>query len=81
MVGGEEVCADRHAEAGQATSLDLVSVQVVLVHGVDMGAAYGAAAAAIPTDRPAPLVSAAFVPALGVPGALVEVSALAAGVR
>jgi len=67
--------------AADASMADVVSMTVVLVDGVDIDAAYGAAAASIPTDRPAPLVTAAFVPALGVPGALVEVSALAAVVR
>jgi enamine deaminase RidA (YjgF/YER057c/UK114 family) len=67
--------------AADASMADVVSMTVVLVDGIDINAAYGAAAASIPTDRPAPLVSAAFVPALGVPGALVEVSALAAVVR
>jgi len=67
--------------AADASMADVVSMTVALVDGVDIDAAYGAAAASIPTDRPAPLVTAAFVPALGVPGALVEVSALAAVVR
>lgn len=68
-------------EAAGAGLDDLVSVTVLLVDGVDIQSAYAAAAAALPrTDTP-PLVTAAIVAALGVPGALVEVSAVAAVAR
>jgi enamine deaminase RidA (YjgF/YER057c/UK114 family) len=56
----------------------LVSVFVLLVEGVDVQAAYGAAAAALRAATTPPLVSAALVSGLGVRGALVEVSAVAA---
>jgi enamine deaminase RidA (YjgF/YER057c/UK114 family) len=56
----------------------LVSVTVVLVAGVDVQAAYGAAAPFLAAATRPPLVSAALVSGLGVPGALVEVSAVAA---
>ena len=67
--------------AADATVEDLVSLTVVLVEGVDLRAAYGAAARSLVAGDRAPLVTAAVVRGLGVPGALVEVSALAAVVR
>jgi len=48
------------------------------VDGTDLGNAYGEAAAALGDNPEPPLVTAAIVPRLGVPGALVEVSAIAA---
>jgi len=48
------------------------------VEGVDVQAAYAAAAATLGPTKTPPLVSAAIVSGLGVPGALVEVSAVAA---
>jgi len=56
----------------------LVSVLVMLVEGVDVQAAYAAAAATLGSAKAPPLVSAAIVSGLGVPGAMVEVSAIAA---
>jgi enamine deaminase RidA (YjgF/YER057c/UK114 family) len=56
----------------------LVSVLVMLVDGVDVQAAYAAAAATLGSAKAPPLVSAAIVSGLGVPGAMVEVSAIAA---
>jgi enamine deaminase RidA (YjgF/YER057c/UK114 family) len=67
--------------AADATMDDLVSLTVLLVEGVDLRAGYGAAARNLPAGDRAPLVTAAIVRALAVPGALVEVSALAAVVR
>lgn len=67
--------------AAGATFADLVSVFVVLVDGVDVGAAYGAAAPHLGGGDTPPLVSAIMVSALGVRGALVEVSASAAVLR
>jgi len=55
-----------------------VSVLVLLVEGVDVQAAYAAAAATLGSAKTPPLVSAAIVSGLGVPGAMVEVSAIAA---
>lgn len=87
LVGGDDPAAQttqvmtnlRTAlEAAGATLDDLVSVTVLLVEGSDINAAYGAAAAALPRTETPPLVTAAIVPALGMPGALVEVSAVAA---
>lgn len=65
-------------EAAGATFADLIGLSVVLVDGVDLRAAYGAAAAHLAGGDPPPLVSVSMVAALAVPGALVEVSASAA---
>ena len=68
-------------EAAGATMADLVSLTVLLVDGVDLLAGYQAAARRLTTGDGAPLVTAAIVRALAVPGALVEVSAVAAVLR
>ena len=60
---------------------DLISVTVLFVDGVDVNAAYQAAAPVFAGMSVPPLVTSAQVAALGVPGALVEVSAVAAVVR
>jgi len=65
-------------EAAGASLADVVSVSVLLVEGVDVAAAYGAASESLAGLETPPLVTAALVSALGVPGALVEVSAIAA---
>jgi enamine deaminase RidA (YjgF/YER057c/UK114 family) len=90
LVGGDDAAAQtRQVMTNLATALEavgvgiehLVQVTVLLVDGVDVQAAYGAAAASLATATTPPLVTAALVSALGVPGALVEVSAVAAVVR
>ncbi len=90
IVGGSDVAAQtERVMANLATALaaaglgieHLLHVSVVLVEGVDVAAAYGAAAGALAAVAEPPLVSAAIVAALGVPGALVEVSAVAAVIR
>jgi enamine deaminase RidA (YjgF/YER057c/UK114 family) len=63
-------------DAAGATVHDLVQVSILFVDGVDLNAAYPVAAAAL--DGAAPLVVAARVAGLGVPGTLLEVSAVAA---
>ena len=87
LVGGADVAAQtRRVMANLSTALaaadagmqDLVSVTVVLVEGVDVQEAYAAAAPSLVTAKTPPLVSALLVSGLGVPGALVEVSAVAA---
>ncbi len=87
LVGGTDVAAQtQQVMANLSTALaaagagiqDLVSVTVVLVDGVDVQSAYAAAAPALATAKTPPLVSALLVSRLGVPGALVEVSAVAA---
>lgn len=85
LVGGDDVVAQTEqvmanlrvalAAAG-ATVHDLVMVTVLLVEGVDLNQAYPVAAAAL--AGAAPLVTAMRVAGLGVPGALIEVSAIAA---
>lgn len=90
LVGGDDVGAQtRRVMENLTTALaaagagveHLVSVTVVLVEGVDINAAYGAASASLAGLSEPPLVMGMFVRGLGVPGALVEVSALAAVVR
>jgi enamine deaminase RidA (YjgF/YER057c/UK114 family) len=66
--------------AAGATLADVVQWTVMIVDGVDLRAAYGAIAADLASDMP-PLVLSARVAGLGVPGALVEISAIAAVVR
>jgi enamine deaminase RidA (YjgF/YER057c/UK114 family) len=85
LVGGTDVAAQTRktmenlrtalAAAG-ATVHDLVMVTVLLVDGSDLAAAYPAAAEGL--EGASPLVTAAMVAGLGVPGALVEVGAVAA---
>lgn len=62
--------------AAGASVHDLVMVTVLFVDGVDLNEAYPVAAAGL--EGAAPLVLGARVAGLGVPGALVEVSAVAA---
>ncbi|WP_332760613.1 RidA family protein [Pseudarthrobacter sp.] len=66
--------------AAGATLGDVVQWTVLFVDGVDLAAAYGAIASELASDEPA-LVTGARVAALGVPGALVEISAVAAVMR
>ena len=67
-------------ESVGATFDDVVQWTVLFVDGVDLAAAYGAIAADLASAEP-PLVTSARVAGLGVPGALVEISAIAAYVR
>jgi len=89
LVGGDDVAAQSTravanaitalAAAG-ATADDVVQWTVMFVDGVDLAAAYGAVASTLASEEP-PLVLSARVSGLGVPGVLVEVSAIAAVVR
>ncbi|WP_457962278.1 Rid family hydrolase [Arthrobacter sp. D1-29] len=63
--------------AAGATLSDVVQWTVLFVDGADLAAGYGAIAPELASDEPA-LVTAARVAGLGVPGALVEISAVAA---
>lgn len=63
--------------AAGATLDDVLQWTVLFVDGADLGAGYGAIASELASDQPA-LVTAARVSGLGVPGALVEISAIAA---
>ncbi|MGX1161212.1 enamine deaminase RidA (YjgF/YER057c/UK114 family) [Arthrobacter sp. SLBN-100] len=63
--------------AAGATLGDVVQWTVLFVDGADIAGGYRAIAAELASDEPA-LVTAALVAGLGVPGALVEISAVAA---
>jgi enamine deaminase RidA (YjgF/YER057c/UK114 family) len=65
-------------EAAGATLADVLQWTVYISADADLGAAYGAIAPRLATGGAPPLVSAALVAGLGVPGALIEVSAIAA---
>ncbi len=67
--------------AADAEMSDLVSLSIAMVEGTDLQAGYAAAAPHLAGNQPPPLVSAVLVPRLAVPGALIELSALAATVR
>jgi enamine deaminase RidA (YjgF/YER057c/UK114 family) len=67
--------------AADAEMSDLVSLSIALVEGTDLRAGYAAAASHLAGNQPPPLVSAVIVPQLAVPGAMIELSALAATVR
>jgi enamine deaminase RidA (YjgF/YER057c/UK114 family) len=85
LVGGDDVAAQTQqvmanlhvalAAAG-ASVQDLVMMTILLVEGADLAAAYPVAAAEL--AGAAPPVVAVRVAGLGVPGALLEVSAVAA---
>lgn len=66
--------------AAGATISDVVQWTVLFVDGVDLAAGYQAIASELASDAPA-LVTGARVAGLGVPGALVEIAAIAAVVR
>lgn len=65
--------------AAGASVHDIVLLSVQLVAGADLGSAYPAAAEALAGATPPVTVS--MVSALAVPGALIEVSAIAAVIR
>lgn len=72
----------RTALAAAGASLDdVISWTVLLGASADLGAAYGAIAPTLAREGAPPLVTAARVAGLGVPGALIEVSAVAAVLR
>jgi len=86
LIGGTDVAAQSTRalanaktalEAAGATLADVVQWTVLFVDGVDIAAAYGAIAGDLASDEPA-LITAARVVGLGVPGALVEIAAIAA---
>ena len=64
--------------AAGASLADVFSWTVLIHVDADLGAAYGAIAPRLARDGAPPLVTAARVAGLGVPGALIEVSAIAA---
>jgi len=60
---------------------DVISWTIHIHQDADLRAAYGAVASTLARDGAPPLVTAALVAGLGVPGALIEVSAIAAVIR
>ncbi|MBT0994976.1 RidA family protein [Cellulomonas sp. DKR-3] len=68
-------------EAAGASLADVVLWTVLIDQSADLRAAYGAIAPRLARAGAPPLVTAALVAGLGVPGALIEVSATAAVVR
>jgi enamine deaminase RidA (YjgF/YER057c/UK114 family) len=87
IVGGDDPAAQTRKtmanlvtalEAAGASLDDVISMTVLMVDGIDLAASYAAAAETLAALETPPLVTAAMVSALGVPGALVEVSAIAA---
>jgi enamine deaminase RidA (YjgF/YER057c/UK114 family) len=90
LVGGDDVGAQttqvmsnlRLALAAAGASMsDVVSLTLFAVDGIDLTAGYAVAAQSLDSEADPPLIAAAMVPSLGVPGALVELSAIAAVVR
>lgn len=65
-------------KAAGASLADVVQWSVLITADADLGAAYGAIAPRLAGTGAPPLVTAARVTGLGVPGALIEVSAIAA---
>lgn len=65
-------------EAAGATLADVVQWTVLIHEDADLGAAYGAIAPRLAAGGAPPLVIAARVAGLGVPGALIEIAAIAA---
>lgn len=70
--------AEAALAAAGASLGDVVQWVVLLDDGADLGAAYGAIAPRLSREGAPPLVTAARVSGLGVPGALIEISAIAA---
>ncbi|MEZ2371591.1 RidA family protein [Arthrobacter sp. RCC_34] len=68
-------------EAAGAGLSDVIQWTVLIQADADLRAAYGAIAPLLARDGAPPLVTAALVAGLGVPGALIELSAVAAVVR
>lgn len=65
-------------QAAGASLEDVIAWSVLIDVDAELGAAYGAIAPRLATDGAPPLVTAARVAGLGVAGALIEVSAIAA---
>lgn len=84
-VGEQSLRAVQNAQVAlesAGASLDDVISWTILIHQeADLRAAYGAVAPTLAREGAPPLVTAAVVAGLGVPGALIEVSAVAAVIR
>ncbi|MDR6866540.1 enamine deaminase RidA (YjgF/YER057c/UK114 family) [Microbacterium resistens] len=70
--------AETALRAAGASLADVVSWTVLIHQDADLRAAYGAVGPKLARTGPPPLVTSALVAGLGVPGALIEVSAVAA---
>jgi enamine deaminase RidA (YjgF/YER057c/UK114 family) len=70
--------AETALRAAGATLADVVAWTVLIAAGADVAAAYGAIAPRLARAGAPPLVTAARVAGLAVPGALLEISAIAA---
>lgn len=68
-------------ESAGASLDDVISWTIYIHQDADLRAAYGAVASTLARDGAPPLVTAALVSGLGVPGAVIEVSAIAAVIR
>ncbi|MFJ4173960.1 RidA family protein [Microbacterium sp. NPDC089696] len=68
-------------ESAGATLDDVIAWTIFLKQDADVRAAYGAVAPLLARDGAPPLVTTALVAALAVPGASIEVSAIAAVLR
>lgn len=68
-------------EAVGATLDDVIAWTILLQQDADLRAAYGAVAPLLARDGAPPLVTTALVAGLAVPGAMIEVSAIAAVLR
>ncbi len=86
LVGGDDIAAqveqvmtnlETALAAAGATVDHLASLSIALVEGVDLRAGYAVAVAHLSRTQPPPLVAATVVRSLAVPGALVELSAVA----
>ena len=73
-----QLVMDAMARADLHPLFDAMADDVSWRWGVDVQSAYAAAVPSLATAKTPPLVSALLVSGLGVPGALVEVSAVAA---
>jgi enamine deaminase RidA (YjgF/YER057c/UK114 family) len=87
MVGGDDIAAqtaqvmtnvETALAAGGATLGDVISWSVFVVEGVDLEAGFGAVASRLDPSADPALVTVVKVAGLAVPGALVEMSAVAA---
>lgn len=70
--------AETALRAAGATLADVVGWTVLIHQDADLRAAYGAVAPRLAREGAPPLVTSALVAGLGVPGALIEIAAVAA---
>lgn len=87
LVGGDDLAAQTAATldnlevalaAAGATLADVVQWRILAVRGIDLHTGFAAVMQRLDPDVAPPLISVALVDALAVPGALVEIEAVAA---